>query len=1609
MTSVGKKSDPAAVCEAAGTSQSAAVVKQHSDKKVNKKDGATSTATADKKLQRLRERAHKPTALTSLRHIAALRSMGEVIDDNGVIIRPADGERKVYNRSGRALIYDPDGDSWLIDEQSGQVDIVKCDDGTVYIRDIISNYRTGAWMKGTLTGNTITIATGQLVNYESTYDVPYAVYWGKKDGRDYLRNDERDEITFTIDDDRIVLDASDEDNIVGIFYEYENTTFFSNWGDYESVYAYDHDFTPLEVVTVTPPANLPTHSWYTRGHFYEGSSVPFRDQVTIGFDGNDIYLQGLFSDFPQAWMHGVIDGETVMFNGLQLQGESEGKEIYAIGYNGYSLTAFEMTYDAESGMLQSVNVLLANGSDEDVDFYTWIEDITITSEDPFRPIEVFPYQNGFQTLDEQEAFTIIDANGDHDTWDFAFNSDDNYFARYTYNESFDADDWLISPAFLFEAGKQYRLTFDTWNKQFIERIEVLAGNEATPQGMTLQVVEPTDVEWEEPQEIEAKISVSETGVYYIGFHAISSADQNKLFVDNVMVDVYEMEAPAAPTNFSAVQTPEILEVTINLNAPTVKRNGDPLLGNLDKVELMRDGVVIKTFEGVAPGAALTWIDATDDLSLGLHRYQAVAYNDKGAGDKTEEIVLRLVATLNVPYTADFTVPETIGVFEVIDANQDGSTWNWSDGNNTNYEYNADNAGDDYLITPPINLVAGKNYNVIVNAFTAGAFGERFEVLMGSEPTPEALTTLLIEPTEVTNDDIDGDDYEALFSVNEDGKYYIAIHAISDADMYRLILNYLTIEDGAEPSAPAAPAISVNADENGARTATVTVTASASQVDGAPLTGVTRIVILRDGVEVGVIDNVAPGATVVYNDEPDENGFHTYQAIPYNESGRGMKSDVVTAYVGLDAPLAVENLTATDNVTAVTLNWDKVGTQGVHDGYVDPATVDYVVWSSYLYSGWGDEEIVIEEEIATVTDADTYSMDFNTDDGEQHYEYWVVEARNEMTSIDDNNLTPTGLLVGAPYMVPVVEGFANDELHYFWETNGVVMISPQATDGDESALALLSTQEDEIFFNSGKLDLNGLNNPTLLFDVAASGINSLNVLGSVDGQEFTVMASALAVNNGYTSVKIPLNNLKDARYARIAFSAYFDDPSEIDDWDGEIYYLGDVLLIDNIRIVDLYQNDLSVALHAPESVLAGNDAALLVTVTNEGENAANGYNVVLTACDKELLNVTPNQTLAPFTQHSFEAVLPTSVLDEAGDVFIAARVVFDPDEKLDNNEASTSISIIAPALPTPTDLVVNRVGNNAVLGWLAPDTDGAVQVTEDFEDTAVFPEFSLGGITADVPHGTFGDWTLYDGNGLMTYGFSAIEVPNLGDPMAWMPFNPSSTMLAQDMSSVYVPHSGNQFMLSTCVSDGDPIPATDHWLISPELMGNAQTISFFARAITDSYGFEEFEVLYSTTDTAVGSFISLGEEWFDDIDWVWFSYDLPEGAKYFAIRHTATDIFGLLLDDITFEREATAPIGYNVYVDGQLVGNTTGTTFVVPLDDLDGSEHWFAVTAVYEGGKESSPVTAMLDTSSAINEILASGEPFDIYTIDGRLVRRQATSFEGLKGIYLVGNKKVLLK
>ena len=107
----------------------------------------------------------------------------------------------------------------------------------------------------------------------------------------------------------------------------------------------------------------------------------------------------------------------------------------------------------------------------------------------------------------------------------------------------------------------------------------------------------------------------------------------------------------------------------------------------------------------------------------------------------------------------------------------------------------------------------------------------------------------------------------------------------------------------------------------------------------------------------------------------------------------------------------------------------------------------------------------------------------------------------------------------------------------------------------------------------------------------------------------------------------------------------------------------------------------------------------------------------------------------------------------------------------------------------------------------------------------------------------------------------------------------------------------------------------------------------------------------------------------------------------------------------------SPVKYNIYYEGKQVATVESdqTTYTVAAESMEAGEKTFAVTAVYAGDRESRPATATITVTTAISQIAIDGKPVDVYSIDGKLVRRQATTLNGLKGVYIVGGKTILVK
>ena len=261
-------------------------------------------------------------------------------------------------------------------------------------------------------------------------------------------------------------------------------------------------------------------------------------------------------------------------------------------------------------------------------------------------------------------------------------------------------------------------------------------------------------------------------------------------------------------------------------------------------------------------------------------------------------------------------------------------------------------------------------------------------------------------------------------------------------------------------------------------------------------------------------------------------------------------------------------------------------------------------------------------------------------------------------------------------------------------------------------------------------------------------------------------------------------------------------------------------------------------------------------------------------------------------------------------------------------------------------------------------------------------------------------------------------------IVWVPTNYSGLDITKDNPTVK-PFSGTQalasvysYHLNTQTKELTPLDA-DNWLISPELTGQEQTISFRVNNYGPAFA-ETYEVLYSKTGKEQTDFMLLEEKTISSGQWDLVEFTLPDGAKYFAIRHTTKVIVNptgigyssspylFMVDDITYSSLANVLNSYNVYKDGVLIGNVTAAEYA----DTVGSEvetHRYSITAVFADKSESEPVSVSYETTNGINLIYESPQQETvIYTIDGKKI--PAGQLKSLyPGIYIINNKKVIIK
>ncbi|MGM9868397.1 MAG: choice-of-anchor J domain-containing protein [Sodaliphilus sp.] len=534
-----------------------------------------------------------------------------------------------------------------------------------------------------------------------------------------------------------------------------------------------------------------------------------------------------------------------------------------------------------------------------------------------KSVPYFSQLGGTSALDAD--WTVYNVNGDTKTWTNDNSSSTGYSsisgvnvtagAKYSYNSSENANDWLVSPAIHLEADKEYKVSFyvKTSSSRYTENLRLSVANSNTADAMATQSETLIDLP-EYANTTFTKKSVvytaRETGDYYFGFYEYSQKDMYSLYVTAFQV-AENITTPAAVSNLVAtVGENEALSVDLSWTLPTTDDDGNALSTPLTGVEVLRDGVHVATLDGTAT----SWQDSEAlGLTSGFHTYsvRALLGNAKSVDASVNTGYVGPIAPQSLPYTADLSSANNVtALFTWYHGPNSTQTAEWQyntntySGNNINLSTSKNLVEDEYLVTPPLSVEEAGAYKVTLD-FSAGYYsGEKLELLMGKGKTAEALS---IPVATLTNLSSSKKTYEMYVQLPDAGKYYLGLHACSESvptygntyKVYGLKVEKTVIVPQQITDLAAVPAEDMSLKVN------LSWTNPTLNNLGTDLAALTKVEVVRGGEVVKTFDNPATGAAMQWMDEVPAPGFYEYQALAYSEGGVAVGTPITvrTTWVG----------------------------------------------------------------------------------------------------------------------------------------------------------------------------------------------------------------------------------------------------------------------------------------------------------------------------------------------------------------------------------------------------------------------------------------------------------------------------------------------------------------------------------------------------------------------------------------------------------------------------------------------------------------------------------------------------------------------------------------
>ncbi len=1101
------------------------------------------------------------------------------------------------------------------------------------------------------------------------------------------------------------------------------------------------------------------------------------------------------------------------------------------------------------------------------------------------------------------------------------------------------------------------------------------------------------------QQVAATVTLANAGFHYFVVKLSNEAGSSEPTSLRQWVGI---DQPKPATNVVMAKTGE-REAQITWDAPTASVHGGYFSSSRISYDITRlpDGKVVAT-----DLKTTTFTDNVDISGQALVKYSVVAKADDVESLATESNGIIFGDAFEVPVHFSFDTEDEFNIFTIIDNNEtpalDSGCWLYSPSAQCTGYNTGTKDGDDWLITPSIALKADRQYTFQYDVCCYSDYWpDEYSVYMGTAATVEGMTTELLPKTTIYWDEMRTKSF--TITVPEDGNYYFGFYATSEAGGAFFLIDDIKVTESYTLKAPAqATNVTVTAGENGQSTATVNFIAPEKCVDGTMLNNITSITLTRNNQEVKTFSNPEPGEPLSFTEENVPDGMATYEIVSTNEFGSGPAA-TGEAWIGVDYPTAPLNAKVSLNSDGhPVITWEAPQGPGYYGGYVG----DNLTYSVYNISTGN----FIQQGIEGLSYVDEAVTESNS--GDQKLLQYAVYAKSDKGL----GVPATAICItGANYELPFIESFANHTFTYLWGfngTNGESWVlgddwSYYSQDDDDGLLAYLpNVAGSQVTAFSGKIAVKDAQNPVLSFYVNKleyenNGFYETNpdddelyVQVAADGFDFsTVKTIRMAEVNksGYQLYEVPLSQFAQNEFIVIAFqeNAVSDQTP---------------IMIDNIKIESRLTDNLSlVEIDAPESVEVNQEFNIEVSIANNGTNDAENFSIELYRGDEleqtiDGQNIAANQT----TNYTFNL---TALQAWGNEETFMVKVVYNLDNYLSDNESEPfTIEVVRPFLPAPTNLAATVNEDIVTFTWDAPEgiEVSSEIVTEDFEGYTHGARTFGNWITKD--EATFGDYGIID---IEDASGSNIDFPYYLEEQAFMIFSPASAWLDIEENPQWAPHSGSKMAISICdyANTFGSNYRNNDWLISPQLDGNEQTISFYARTASATERKDYLEVRYSTTDTETSSFALVSRDVIQlNTEWTRYEVTLPEGTKYFALRNNSDMGTGVLLDDITYSLGGEAPaltlLGYNLYCNGNLVNESliTGTSFDVANPEIGD----YTVKAVYQVGESEASNVYVLSITS-INNILQpfnENEPF--YDLMGRRVLRP---IEG--GIYLQKGRKII--